>query len=64
MSKLKTQINVFVEIIHRSLIFKKIDSHKANVLLEIQLFDKLNRVDFVNSYQFPLPFHLTQKNIE
>jgi GWxTD domain-containing protein len=58
----KTQINVSAEIIHRSLIFKKIDSlYKANVLLEIQLFDKLNRVDFMNSYQFPLNISLNSE---
>ena len=58
----KTQINVSAEIINRSLIFKKIDSlYEANVLLEVQLFDKLNKVDFVNSYQFPIRISLNSE---
>ena len=30
-------------------------------MLEVQLFDKLNKVDFVNSYQFPIRISLNSE---
>lgn len=54
-----TKINVSVEVLYRSLIFKNEDSlFEASLLLEVQLFDQVNRADIINSFQFPLTINL------
>ncbi len=54
-----TKINISVEVLNRSLIFKNVDSlYEANLLLEVQLIDQNNRADIINSYQVPLTIQL------
>lgn len=54
-----TKISVSVEVVYRSLIFKKTDSlFEANMLLEIQIIDQLNPAEIQNSFQFPITANL------
>jgi len=50
-----TKISVSVEIVYRSLIFKKVDSvFEASMLMEIQILDKDDTSNLINSFQYPL----------